>query len=249
MIATTKPQTPECTTRLTIPRIAIVAGRAFKEIAPAPFAAIDAALVLARQDLRLVVDERGAEVDAEAVLVAVGALPLVIEIRGPFLVALLAAESNVPYVLAWIGSEHGLTPWGTAVGHPATRRQVRPLVGTWAVDLEQSLAATLAAMRRVLGPEEARRAGWNRSRLASWFRDWALELKIEPDGTAQATHDGKPNGPKSGNARLRRRGEHVFLDLPNRYGQGTEARAISREGSHLKLHVRSRSEVLILRRR
>lgn len=231
--------------RLTIPRVSIVAGRAYDEIAPAPFEASSARLALARQDVSLVLDERGADVDAEAVLMGVGAVPREVDIEGPFLVALLARGSQAPYVLAWIGSENGLTPWGAPIGRALTAAEARPFVGAWVLDARASVDETVAAIRRVVGPAEARRARVTRKNVSEWIRGRPFAVEVNANGDAHVKTTDKQSTP----ADLRRDGARFFLGAPKRGGGGHETWDISRDGGHLRLHLRGRSEVLVLRQR
>jgi len=232
--------------RLTIPRIAIVAGRAYDEIAPAAFSLTEHVLSMARQDLRLVVDERGAEVDAEAVVIVTGSVPLELEFTGPFLVALLASGSDVPFVVAWIGSENGLTPWSDVAGVPLATPETEPFVGNWVLEPELSLDATLNAMQRVLSDGETSGPHLVRSQLAHWFEGRTLDVHISSDGSARVTQNPPTPHETTSDAQLMQDGPRILLDVPRRHDGGIETWTVSRDGDQLKLCIRSRSAVLIL---
>jgi len=245
VIRTAPGQSPSSVTQVSIPRISIVAGRNYEEIAPAKVEGRDFLLALARQDVRLLVDERGADVEAEGVIVAVGALPTEIDIDGPFLVALLGPGSDQPFVLAWVGSADGLTPWDALVGRPLSGVEVRAFVSTWGMDPEASTDATVAEMQRVLGPDGVRWAGVKKEDAAGWFTHRTFSLQVGDDGDARVSIAAEG----SIAARLARDGGRTILTTPGSNGRGDDAWELSRVGDRLRLHLRSRSEVLVLRRR
>jgi hypothetical protein len=182
LIASTQAKRFSVVDALAIPRVSIRTGRSYDEIAPAPIPAIGGRLVLARQDVSLTVDERGADVDAEALLVAYGAMPRVVRFEGPFLVALLAPGRQDPYVLAWIGSPDALTAFDARVGRPPEAAQIRTLEGTWTLDPQRSLEATADHWRRI-SPQRKEVEDRDLVNLEAHFRTRRLRLLVRSDAT------------------------------------------------------------------
>lgn len=245
-LASTEPREFQRVDVLTIPRVALVAERSFDEIAPAFLEGTDQKLVVAQQHISLSVDERGADVDAEAVVVTVGAIPLVVEFDAPFLVALLAAGSETPYVLAWVGSADALSRWGAPVGLPLTPDEVAPFAGTWAIDEGASIEATLAAWKRLLINERER---MDRRNVSGFLQGWTFELIIGEDGEASVRSQQPGLREHSATVPLRRDGARRLLALPWGDGGGPRTWVVSRDGDHLLLSIPSQGLRLVLRRR
>jgi len=174
------------TDSLTIPRVVLRASRSYDALVGAPIEGVPgASLALARQDVTLRADERGADVDAEAVLVAYGAIPLEVSFDGPFLLAMLAPESATPYAVAWIGSVAALARWDAPVGERLERGDAAPYSGRWTLDRDASSAATFERQRKALGGHGSGSSSLKdlRSDVQRHFdgRDFELVAAVEGD--------------------------------------------------------------------
>lgn len=231
---------------LTIPRVAVVAGRTYDELVPADFVGLGWKLVVARQDVSLTVDECGADVDAEAVLVGLISMALVIELDGPFLVALLAPGSEAPYVLAWIGSADALSRWGAPLGRTLTPDEVLPFAGAWTVDERASIEATLAAWKRLLINRDHEVRERN---VEGFLAGWRFDLAVVEDGSASVVSHQPGLRARRASVPLRRDGTRVLLALPWGDGGGPRTWVVSRDGDRLLLRIPSQGLTLVLQRR
>jgi hypothetical protein len=237
---------------LSIPRVGIDAGRTYASLAGVRLARDAAPILYAHQDVRLTVDERGAEVDATA-SVAVGSMPRHVLFDGPFLVAMLDAGRDEPFVCAWIGSGDALTPIDRIDGTPLDASTRAPLVGRWTLDREASLHRTARAFASAL-PATSRRARSAeaeterlRDELAPWFRQRELDLDVATDGATASTRssDSAPRRPRE--VRLVRRGARLRLLILEPPAGPAEWTAVC-EGERLVLS-NDACEVLVLTRR
>ena len=239
-----------------VPRVSVDAGRSYDELVGAPIVGTDGRLVVARQDVRFTVDEKGADVDAEAILVDVGAIPLRAIFDGPFLVAMLAPKSDVPYVVAWIGSADALSRWDEAVGRPLTVAEAKPLVGAWTLDRAASLEATARQWRAVLtkrwsaADRDAESVAKMEKQLRQYFETRRFDLVVRPSGAAEVESGrGKSAARRSATA-LVRDGARIEFALPRSSdeGRGEERFRLTREGARLVVSS-GQGETLVLVRK
>jgi hypothetical protein len=206
--------------RLAIPRVSIVAARSFDELVGAEVVGLPGSrLAVAREEVRLTADEKGAEVDAEAVIVAVGAESADVVFDGAFLLAMLAPRSDVPYAIAWIGSADGLSPWGEPVGRSLTAQEAKPFAGSWRVDPERSGDATFARQKAALArsPPSWAPTEEDRQALRREFAAWRFDLDVAPDGTASFSGASDGAAPERPSAALVRDGARVVLSYRVRH--------------------------------
>ncbi len=235
---------------LWIPRVSLVTGRSFETLVGAPTVGVAGSrITLAREDVALTVDERGADLDAESVIHNYRSASKWIEFEGPFLLALLAPGSATPYALAWMGSADGLTRWDEAIRQRVTALEAKPFVGEWTLDQDESVRGTVARQLPALRKESPKTPEKD---LASWARTALLEeqaefggfdLEIGSDGVARATIGDPPSTP----ALLVRDGARVALVVTT----PTFSRRwfLSRDGDRLTLRALTGGLTLVLRRR
>jgi hypothetical protein len=162
---------------LAVPRVALHARRDHLELVGAPVLGWrpGAAITMARQEVTLAANERGAELDAQAMLVATGGItePLVVVLDRPFLLALLAPGTDVPHAIAWIGGVEALED---ADARPPLRAgDLALLVGAWQVDVRASVEATAPSWEQ---------AGGKRRHLETALERARFGLEVTPLGAA-----------------------------------------------------------------
>lgn len=239
---------------LAIPRVSIRTGRSYDELAPAPIPSIGGRLVLARQDVSLTVDERGADVDAEALLVGYLSMPRVVRYEGPFLIALLASGSRAPYVVAWIGSDDALTQYDDPIGRPPDAAELRAIEGTWNLDAQQSLEATVEHWRR-LSPHRSEEIEASAKDLKGHFSARDFRLLIRTDAAASVTSTQRYAKTRTVEGYLVRDGARLILvhpavepaEDPDEEVRRREARwTVTRDGRRLILQAQPAGETLVL---
>lgn len=246
-----------------MPRVSVVAGRTYEEVVALPDEPQGpwTRITYARQDVRLTADERGADVDAEAVLVAYGAMPRRVVLSGPFLLAMLAPGSDRPYVVAWIGTADALSRWGDPIGVPLCAAEAARFAGAWTLDPDASLRATVDFVLQQVGTSNpGMEPGRLLRDLRPHFESRTFGLAIAADGAARVDAR-RPDGrtPRA-SVRLSRDGARVLLVVPlprgspsEGDGEGEDAAAeerwtVARDGEET-LRLTGSGEVLVLRRR
>ena len=237
---------------LAIPRVSIRTGRSYDEIAPAPIPSIEGGLVLARQDVSLTVDERGADVDAEALGIVTTSTPLVVRYERPFLLALVAAGSRDPYVVAWIGSDDALHRQDEPIGRPPDTAELRALEGTWRLDLQRTVQAAVEHKRRTwrLRGGELEAAARD---LARRYGARAFQITVRPDATVSVASAESSREAGTVEGYLARDGARVLLVHPAagppgrpNGAEGESRWTVTREGGQLVLRAQPAGETLFL---
>ena len=250
--------------RLAIPRVGIRAKRSFDELLRATIGGNpDAWIEVAEESVTLTVDEKGADVDAEAVLVSVGAVPLRVNIDGPFLLALLAPGQERPYVVAWIGSAAALSRWDEPADPVPSRADVAPFLGDWTLDRPGSVEATVGMHWPASPSHRARRDDAQdklrfRDSVRARYEKLTFDLTVSPNSAPSVTLR-RPALPEPGPTRvalvLEGTRMRLLLGLPGRLDpdgeeQPTEERWTAvLHGDLLHLRCDARGELLVLRRR
>jgi hypothetical protein len=239
---------------LAIPRVSIRAGRSYDEIAPAPHPSLGGRLVLARQDVSLTVDERGADVDAEAVLASRGGLPRIVRYDGPFLVALLAPGREEPYVVAWIGNHAALDRSDRPIGRPPDAAALRAIEGTWHLNARESLKAMVAHWRRQ-SPERGEWIDQAARDLERHFAVRSLRLVIRSDASVLVVSTQRDHGERAVDGYLASDGPRLHLVHPSTEkprdadeGHTTEETrwTITFDRGRMVLHAQPAGEILVL---
>lgn len=248
---------PERLDSLWIPRVSFSAGRSYDNLVGAPVVGRDRTfLLVARQDMSLTADERGADVDAEAMIVLGIGQTIDVSFERPFLLALLAPGSDTPYALAWFGSADGLTRWEESIGRPMTAAEVKKMAGHWILLTDATVEATLANWGSA--QKGRKRGGVEREResLRSTMANWTFDLTVAPDAIATLTYGRTKSTKAYPPTVLVRDGARILLAArgassdPAAEPVGEERRwFLSRDGDRLKVNEPGSGVVFILRRR
>lgn len=207
---------------LAIPRVSIAATRSFDGFVGAEVVGMPGSrLALAQADVRLTADEKGADVDSAGLLIAVGSIPKPaqrVEFDGPFLLAMIAKGTDLPFALAWIGSADALSSWNEPVGRPLTKDESFPFVGGWRLDREASIEATVVRTQAVLGHESSRLSATDwanfRDRVREDLGGASFDVVVSPDGVATIETGRAGEPPRRDLAPVTADGARRVLELP-----------------------------------
>lgn len=213
---------------LEIPRIRLDVVHRFEELIGAPIVDVAGGVLRdMRQSVRFSLDERGARVASDAVVIP--ALGLGVEMRfdRPFLLALMRRGASRPYLLLWVGNDDLLE--GHVPPREATKAETAPFVGAWRLDVERTVEEQVERSLEAhpVSPDDEDAPGLDTLRAdgrryyGTILEGATVAFTVEPDGRTTfrmrlpAVDDGlgeDPTAPSAGETALSLAGRVVVVD-------------------------------------